>query len=312
MPCAAPQRGWRKVYKRGSVRGIFIKEPCVRPCGQCWQCRLEFARQWAMRCTHEAQLHEENCFITLTYNNEHLPKDRSVHKRALQLFFKRLRKFIEPKEVRYYACGEYGDRMGRPHYHACLFGYDFPDKEILKAARIRHFQNHFKASHGSFTIYSSKTLEKIWGKGFVTIGGLSFESAGYVARYCMKKITGENASKHYGDKNPEFALMSRRPGIGFPWFEKFISDCYPKDFTTIRGKKMKPPRYYDYILELRKPFLFEEVKMKRLEREEKINKKLSVEDQLEKVRYNKYRDGVKRKQCKTLERKLEYEKNSNV
>jgi len=300
MPCAYPRPGYRKIYKRGKVGEIYVKEPCMRPCGMCWQCRLEFARQWAMRCTHEAQLHEENCFITLTYNQEHLPKDKSVHKRALQLFFKRLRKHLEPKEIRYYACGEYGDRLGRPHYHACLFGHSFTDKTVIKGPRVRSIQNYFKTSNNSFSLYTSKTLERIWGKGFVTIGDLSFESAGYVARYCMKKITGPPASSHYKNKNPEFALMSRRPGIGFPWFEKFLNDVYPKDFTTINGKKMRPPRYYDYILEMRKPFLFEEIKEERRDNESK-----NLVDPKRRQQLN----DIKRKQCKLLERKLEHEQN---
>lgn len=306
MRCASPQKGWRKVYKRGSIRGIFIKEPCSRPCGQCWMCRLELARQWATRCHHEAQLHEHNSFITLTYNNQHLPKDKSVHKRELQLFFKRLRKHIHPQEVRYYACGEYGTKLGRPHYHACLFGYDFPDKTILKPARLRISQNHFKAPN-DFTLYTSKTLEKLWGKGFVTIGEVTFESAGYVARYIMKKWKGkkEEISKYYGDKAPEFALMSRRPGIGKEWFEKFINDCYPKDFTTINGKKVKPPKYYDYLLEIRQPFLFEEIKIQRENREEENNAKKTTKDHLDELKYEKYRETVKIKQCKVLERTYE-------
>ncbi len=99
------------------------------PCGQCIGCRLERSRQWAMRCMHEAQLHENNCFITLTYDNTHLPSDGSLHYKDFQLFIKRLRKKFGNTRIRYYMAGEYGENFGRPHFHACIFGHDFHDKK---------------------------------------------------------------------------------------------------------------------------------------------------------------------------------------
>lgn len=236
-------------------------EPFEVPCGQCIGCRLERARQWAVRCVHEAQMHDENCFITLTYNNDNLPEDKSVHKRHLQLFFKRLRRKIG-KELRYYACGEYGDRLGRPHYHACIFGVDFHDKTHLRGSNYRWHRNHFKKGH-VHDLYRSTLLEDRWPYGYSTVGELTFESAGYVARYCTKKITGEKSKDHYGDKNPEFALMSSRPGIGYSWYQKYKTDVYPKDFFTINGVKNKPPRYYDDLLARDDPMLLEDIKFKR-------------------------------------------------
>lgn len=238
------------------VRSKF-GEPFEVPCGQCIGCRLEKARQWAVRCVHEAQMHQENCFITLTYNNQHLPEDRSVNKRALQLFFKRLRRRFEGKEIRFYASGEYGNGPGhRPHYHACVFGLDFQDKEI-------HGRSVSKWGARENFLYRSATLEAVWPFGFSTVGELSYESAGYVARYTMKKITGEQAEKHYNGITPEFALMSRAPGIGKPWFDKYKTDVYPKDFFTLNGVKCKPPRYYDQLLEKENPVLLEQIKERR-------------------------------------------------
>ena len=150
------------------------------PCGQCIGCRLERSRQWAIRCVHEASLHTDNCFITLTYSPDCLPSDGSLNHDDFQKFFKRLRKHIAPKKIRYYMCGEYGEdlqqpsKLGRPHFHACLFGLDFDDKQLYIV-------------RDDVKLYTSATLEKIWGKGFVTIGDVTFESAAYVARYIAKK-----------------------------------------------------------------------------------------------------------------------------
>jgi hypothetical protein len=217
-------------------------------------------------------MYDENCFITLTYNNENLPKDRNIEKKELQKFFKRLRNHTGKEGIRYYACGEYGDQKGRPHYHACIFNYDFPDKELLRGGQLKRSQNHFSKNNQINTLYTSPTLSRIWTKGFHTIGEVSFESAGYVARYVTKKITGPMAENYYkrdyleeGSKKrtPEFALMSRMPGIGLPWIQKYFTDVYPKDFFTLNGVKNKPVRYYDDYLKKRDPTLHIKIKEKR-------------------------------------------------
>ena len=130
MPCFSPLDGYRSRTvnasgKRSIVFDIhegFHDRPVSVPCGQCVGCRLEKSRQWAMRCVHEASLYDENCFITLTYDDEFLPVGGSLDKGAFPRFMKRLRKKFEPRRIRFYHAGEYGDRFGRPHYHALLFG----------------------------------------------------------------------------------------------------------------------------------------------------------------------------------------------
>lgn len=244
--------------------GVYRNDgsPAYRPCGSCIGCRLEYSRQWALRCVHEASLHDENSFITLTYNNNNLPRDGSVSKDELQKFIKRLRRRIEPTKIRYFGCGEYGSKFDRPHYHIGLFGYAFPDREAVRPEK-RSIQGIISKGPQSHTLYRSDLLEEVWTKGFSTVGELSFESAGYIARYCTKKINGEMASKHYKGKTPEFALMSRMPGVGKPWFDKFGNDVFPKDFTTFNGRKMRPPKYYDSLLEKSNPKLFEKIKEER-------------------------------------------------
>lgn len=226
------------------------------PCGKCIGCRLEKARQWQVRILHEAQLHEKNCFVTLTYSPLTLPPGGTLVKRDLQLFMKNLR-YKMGEGIKYYAVGEYGPKMDRPHYHLCLFGVDFDDKTMWK----------YKPRLDK-CLYRSKTLESIWQKGYSSCGSLTPDSAGYVARYIQKKITGKMAEKHYEGKLPEFALMSRGGrqgrGLAYEWFAKYSTDVYPKDFTTIKGRKHRPPRYYDKLYEDAQPEIMKEIKISRI------------------------------------------------
>ena len=217
------------------------------PCGKCIGCRLERSRQWALRCLHESRMHEDNCFVTLTFDDAHLPVDMSIRKRDMQLFMKRLRNRFG-SGIRFFGCGEYGSISLRPHYHLILFGFDFKDKVLYKQTRLGHY------------LYTSAELSKLWtdpngvSLGFAILGDVSFDSAGYVARYCMKKVSGDHAAAHYQyvspsgeifQREPEFCLMSRRPGLGKAWYDKYKSDVFPSDWLVVNGKKCKPPRYYD-------------------------------------------------------------------
>ena len=199
-------------------------------------------------------MNEFNCFITLTYSDEHLPEFGSLDKKAFPRFMKRMRRKEEraakregtvPQRFKYFACGEYGENFSRPHYHACIFGTDFPDRYLW-------------AKRGGHETYRSPRLEKLWPYGHSEIGSLTFESAAYVARYCTKKVTGGREDDHYTREfvdeetgelvshkvQPEFALMSRRPAIGKGWFEKYSGDVFPSDEVISRGYQSKPPRYY--------------------------------------------------------------------
>lgn len=224
------------------------------PCGGCIGCRKHRAAEWAMRIVHETRYHAENTFLTLTYDNDHLPDPPTIQKREVQLFIKKLRDSIKPKKIRYYACGEYGENnhpadpnnLGRPHYHIILFGHEFKDK-----------QEHQKCR--DYIIYKSPTLAKIWGKGFCTIGDVNFTTAGYTAKYAVKKKTGEMADDWYCHTNldtgefvqlePEFALSSNRPGLGYKWLQEFQKDCAKGFITTQRGTKAPIPKYYRHVLE---------------------------------------------------------------
>lgn len=246
MTCYHPIRAWRSQSGR-QVNGkwpiVFSKRegyddlPVDIPCGQCIGCRLERSRQWAMRCVMEAQMHRDNCFVTLTYRDADLPSDGSVSVRTAQLFMKRLRKEYSHQKIRFFLCGEYGSKNFRPHYHALIFGLCFADARV------------WSRRNGS-TLYRSSILERLWPYGFSTIGEVNFDSAAYCARYVLKKVTGQDSREHYGERHPEFVTMSRRPGIGAEWYARYSSDVYPGDTVILRdGVKMRPPKYFDKLYE---------------------------------------------------------------
>lgn len=269
MTCYKPLHGFASILENSNGKRSTIFDidsplanpslPRVLPCGRCIGCRLARSGQWAVRCMHEASLSDNNCFITLTFDEKHLPFNLTLDHRDHQLFMKRLRKKFGPK-IRFYHCGEYGDTYGRPHYHTLLFNFDFPDKEIW---RIRDGQ----------PLYRSPSLESLWPYGFSSIGAVTFESAAYVARYCMKKITGPMSDDHYLTLNPvtgelfkrvsEYNTMSRRPGIAKMWYTKYYKDVYPEDFVVMNGHKVRPPRYYDSQYELEFPNEYLELKSRR-------------------------------------------------
>jgi hypothetical protein len=229
------------------------------PCGQCIGCRLERSRQWAMRCLHESSLYESNSFITLTYDDSNLPAGGSLNYPDFQRFMKRLRKNSK-SAIRFYMGGEYGESTARPHFHACLFGYDFPDKVF------------FRKSASGEKLYTSKFLESLWPFGLSSIGDVTFASAAYIARYCVQKVTGDAADAHYScpefvDEDgvirssvvPEFNHMSLKPGIGARWLSKYQTDVFPRDYVVVNGVKTKPPKYYDVLFERENPGVFSDL-----------------------------------------------------
>lgn len=268
------------------------------PCGQCIGCRLARSAFWAVRMVNESQLHSQNSFITLTFNQDSLLKrdsPMSLDKREFQLFMKRLRKscwslhlkrmrilhffsqvffckkafmwFAKKtfKSPRYYMCGEYGERFQRPHYHAILFGFDFDDKklEIIKNGK---------------QYFTSALLSSLWKFGSHIITDVNYDTCAYVARYIMKKHLGKNAWRQYhqyideqtgelvGHRIPEYTTMSRRSGIGKEWLDKYLIDVYPRDKIFMRGKGfLKPPKYYDTLYEVIDPSDFLRIKQARID-----------------------------------------------
>jgi len=238
MPCFKPLQGFRSHSGKGisfNPKTGYVDLPMSVPCGQCIGCKLERARQWAVRCQHEASLHPLKCFITLTYDETNLPDNLSLVPDDLSKFWKRLRKAHPGIKIGYLACGEYGETTLRPHYHAILFGLDFPDKITYKKPR----------KPGDAGLFRSESLNRIWGKGMCTIGPVTFETSAYVARYSAKKVTGNAAEEHYRGRVPEFLRVSTKPAIGLRWIQKYQDETYYSDSVISRGHESKPPRFYD-------------------------------------------------------------------
>lgn len=286
MACYHPLRGVVLGYTENGKKNIKIipnsdfsfEVPGIEyiniPCGKCIGCRLDYSRQWADRCMMEAQYHEHNSFITLTYNDENLPDFNpkfdtdtgefigysSIHplvKKDFQDFMKRLRDRVGyDTPIRYYACGEYGGRSLRPHYHAILFGYDFSDdRKLLK----RNFQNN--------NYYVSELLDSCWKKGYSMIANVDWHSCAYVSRYVAKKIFKEN-DLYYKENVPnEFTVMSRKPGIGRQYYEDNKLDILKNQRIYISdskgSKEIRPPKYYDRLFDIEYPQEMEEIRNKR-------------------------------------------------
>lgn len=253
MSCYSPILGWRSrsngglTFRREESNG----EKMTVSCGGCIGCRDDRAREWAARIVHEAQMHDENCFLTLTYDEDKMPRlfaggPGTLVKEHFQKFMKRLRKRLAPRKIRYYMCGEYGDNSNRPHYHAAVFGFDPDDKQLF--------------SQGSdHNTYTSKMISDTWGFGFITVGDLTFDTASYMARYVFKKVTGHKADDHYERRDdygiaywlePEYNSMSLKPGIGAGWYEKYKEDVFPSSECPVPGVGVlkSVPRYYETIL----------------------------------------------------------------
>lgn len=233
------------------------KEVIPIPCGQCLGCRLDYSKIWAVRCILESSYYKDNYFLTLTYDDAHLPKNGSLVKRDLQLFIKRLRKYIYTYTgltgVRFFACGEYGDKSMRPHYHIILFNCPLSDLKLLKRTLLNN------------NLFISPVIAKLWPFGLHTVGAVTYETCAYTARYVLKKHKGLDKN-WYESKNliPEFVVMSRRPGIGEKYYLDHKDEIYSTDELIVKCSdkviSIKPVQYYDKKFDLENPELLAALK----------------------------------------------------
>lgn len=264
--------GKRKIVTKRSELELLSPNCYERinlPCGRCIACRLKYSKDWAIRIVGESKSYEnKNCFITLTFNDYMLPKNGSLDVVYFQKFMKRLRKRFG-NGIRFYHCGEYGEKFKRPHFHACIFNHVFDDIALFK-------------QEDGISLYRSPELERLWRDpvsglpyGYSTVGELTFDSAAYVARYCTKKVNGKLAIDHYKlvlsddtvtQLKPEYATMSRNPGIGRDYYEAYKKEIYVTDSIVLPGGvEVKPPRYYNNLYEIECPSDYARVKEARLE-----------------------------------------------
>lgn len=236
------------------------KEHIFVPCGHCLGCRIAHSREWTVRLLHEMSSWDSCCFLTLTYNDEHCPL--SLSKKELQNFWKRLRKAIAPRKVKYFACGEYGE-YGRPHYHAICFGIDWNDEQVVLDC---------------------------WQRGFIKIGGVTRKSIGYVTDYCLKKYDKRRNDDEYtklGLQVP-FQLCSQGLGLRFALVNRVqLQDNLG---TTLNGHPVGLPRYYVKKLDIDTDIMAEYAKSANAEKVSRIARRLGAERYLHTAdMYNYYR-----------------------
>lgn len=245
-------------------------EHVVIPCGHCIGCRLDYSRAWADRMMLELETAGKGLFVTLTYDNEHIPVSEydedgspvwfTLNKRDCQLWMKRLRKVYPDIKIRFFLAGEYGPSTLRPHYHAILFGLGLDDLyDLQKFGKNELGQNY----------YISEKMTRIWSNGFVLVSDVSWKTCAYVARYVTKKLNGpESIVYDYRSCDKEFSLMSRKPGLGREYLEKH-PDCL--DYQNINlttpegGLKLQIPKYYLKQLQLTDPDRFDIIVRERKE-----------------------------------------------
>lgn len=249
-PIPAAQNPGGGPVKLWPARG---SENLALPCGKCIGCRTDKATEWAVRCKHEASQFQSSTFVTLTYDDEHLPKEAHLQPLDLQRVIKRIRKYADSRSsvidrdrsrnIRFFACGEYGEKKQRPHYHAILFNCHFTDQQQIG---VRYGQR----------VYKSEALEKLWPFGLNEIGPATPGSASYIAQYTLKKV---GAGDHDADgvwRPAPFLRMSLRPAIGKEWVAKYATDL-THGYLTEDGRKHGIPRYYQKQLE---PMFLEAIK----------------------------------------------------
>lgn len=319
------------------------------PCGLCDGCRLDYGKEWAVRCSLEAREYEHNYFVTLTYNDAFVPMSAhdcfdpetgevlsedwtmTLNYRDLQKFWKRLRvKFAREKGftgLRYYACGEYGPKNMRPHFHAILFNCPLDDLEVF-------------GRRDGYTYYRSKFIEDCWRQkrrelrkrkdgtyglvtcrdenkkiiydsmGFITVCEFTYETASYVARYMLKKHKGFD--RDFYEKNglaPESSRMSRNPGIASKYFEEHKEEIYDFDqicVATGLGEvlKARPPKYFDRLFDIDNPEELSKIKEKRQKCAERSMQEQLKKTDLSEKEYLAVKEAKLQERIKKLQRSL--------
>jgi hypothetical protein len=233
MSCSSPLKasldidGSITFSPKKAIQGL---EPFLLPCGQCLACRLNKGKEKAVRAWHESRMHDNNIFLTLTYDEEHL-KSPKLQYRDFQLFMKKLRKTVPPtQKIPVMVTGEYGEINKRPHFHALIFNYYPSDAKHERDSDLGH------------RIYTSDKIKELWGKGRHDFGDITIDSANYVARYAAKKLVHGHDQDH--DYHPIHKTSSKN-AIGKSWIEKYYKQTFANGYVVLQnGKKASIPRYY--------------------------------------------------------------------
>lgn len=329
MSCYKPIQAWEIINAKTDTgkKVISFRQPTAPakqiqiPCGNCIGCRMDYSRMWMSRLVKEASQYQNNAFLTLTYNNENLPTKDVVNKETgelitghplvkkhVQLFIKNLRREYEyhfnHQGIRFYACGEYGGRTARPHYHLAIFNAD-----MTAWGDIKLQGNNINGD----ALWSSEKIEKIWGRGFCIIGDLTPQSAAYIARYMLKKQKGPAKKWYYESKGiiSEYTSMSNKPGISRLWYEKHKNEYWISDRIIIPQRNKAPminktPAYFDKLLEAESGIeSVERIKARRKESAERQERLKASRTTLNEWEQRKVAEAKKEKEIKNLIRPLD-------
>ena len=271
MPCFSPLYMSRRPDGQFDISAKPRGDGYTRvSCGQCVGCLLRRSRDWAVRGVHQSRISPDGTshFVTLTYSDEFLPRHPKTgvptfELDAISAFMKRLRTNTGQQGIKFLGCREYGERTLRPHYHLCLFGLDLQDYRPYKVGR-----------HG-FNLFNSDTLGTAWqGRGHVVVAPASFNTISYTARYVLKKLGSKvnPMSREYAsdlltgeiyEHLPERSYCSRRPAIGYDFFNQHAHGLIGLGSTIIGNRRMPLPRYYLRLCKDRFPDLYAEYEIKR-------------------------------------------------
>ena len=269
MPCDFPIRAYE------TPEGLKFKPPREHsgvwiplPCRKCIGCGIDRKRDWSVRGIHEAQMHHESQFLTLTYDDQNVPDGHNLDFQHLTEFWREIRRDA-PEAIRYMAAGEYGGQTSRPHFHAIAFGLAAPDRQV------------WGRNNRGEMLYTAESIQKYWPHGRVVVADVTYETCGYVAGYMLKdtRTMDKDKSRPYTVIDSKTGIetervkpkgrYSTRPGIGASWFEKYHGDCFPKGNVHIikngKAQTVPVPEYYWRLLERMDPQMYADLKAERQE-----------------------------------------------
>lgn len=271
MPCLNPKiakyrdGGWKFTPERFMSTKALFRDPkneLLLPCKKCIECAIARNRDWATRICAEASLYENNRFVTLTYDNAHLPEGANIKIEDVQKFMKRLRKRYHDIDIRSFGCAEYGDRGGRPHYHIMLFNIAFED-EVPGPMRTSF-------DGAKYRCQNSEILSDLWGNGYTEIGTVTFASAAYVAKYTRKKLIEGVKEREDGRERERTIAVSNRPGIGHGYLELHFEQTFGLDQIPLTNKVTPVPEYFMRKIKEKSEWAYKVIKDRRRENRKEL------------------------------------------
>ncbi|MBQ8886902.1 MAG: hypothetical protein IJY61_04290 [Candidatus Gastranaerophilales bacterium] len=237
------------ISKFNDIQRIYV------PCGKCFTCLSKRGKSWTLRLTTEYLKWNNNCVLTLTYDDAHLPENGLLNYRDVQLFLKRLRKRLGSNHKIRFACVcEYGQGEKstiRPHYHIIIFNWLPPDINILKP---------YKITQKKSKLYKSKICDELWSNGFVDVGLVDHKTSRYVCQYCVKKAKESKNIRYLEKIKQKREKLVTSVGTGLEYFMQNMKSIFDQKYCVLGNYKYPIPKYFKNKLKQLFPELFEKYK----------------------------------------------------